>query len=574
MAVAESLAVGNAALQGGRWRDARGAFESALRQQQTAEALLGLGEALWWLGETRPSVQYHERAYVEFRRVGDAPRAAWAAMWLCLSYKADLGNQAASSGWIARAERVFRDVDPGPMRGWLWVTRAYDTTDLALSRELAERAVEFARGSGDLDLELCALSQLGNTLVAVGRVAEGLALLDEAMAGTLGGESCNLLTVVIASCHMLAACELAGDLERAAQWCRVADAFIRKYGCPFLYASCRTLYGGILVGKGRWAEAEGELKAAIRMTRDAWPAMHAQAIARLADLRLRQGRLEEADGLLSGVDDVLATAIPAAIIRLARGEADVAAALLRRRLRLLGEGHVEAAPTLELLVEAHLARGDLDAATATAERLSGLGLAQDRDHVAARAASASARVSSAREETDIAIGHLETALERFSRLDLPFETARARLELARALALAQPAVAVAEARRALAVFDRLGASADADAAAALLRSLGSRGRIGPKQVGVLTQREQEVLRLVGSGLSNPEIARRLCISRKTASHHVSSVLAKLDLRNRAEAVAYATRMLGRPVLLHSAQLAGADGGQDPLLRVERGPDER
>jgi DNA-binding CsgD family transcriptional regulator len=544
MAVAESLAAGNSALQAGRWEDARAAFESALQQQETAEALLGLGEALWWLGETRPSVECHERAYAELRRAGEAHRAAWAAMWLCLSYKADLGNQAASSGWIARAERVLRDVDPGPLQGWLWLTRAYDTTDLALSRERAERAHEFARASGDLDLELCALSQLGNTLVAVGLIGEGLALVDEAMAGTLGGESCNLLTVVITSCHMLSACELAGDLQRATQWCRVVDEFIRKYGCPFLYASCRTLYGGILVGKGRWAEAERELIAAVQTTRGAFPGVHAQALARLADLRLRQGRLEEAEGLLSGVDDVLATAIPAAVIRLALGEAEVATALLQRRLKLLGESHLEAAPTLALLVEAHLARGDLDAAAATAERLSGLASGQDRDHVAARASMASARVSSARGETGIAIGQFETALERFSRLDLPLETARVRLELARALAIAHPTVAIAEARRALAVFAQLDAAADADAAAGLLRSLGSTGRIGPKRVGVLTQREQEVLRLVGSGLSNPEIARRLCISRKTAAHHVSSVLAKLDLRNRAEAVAYATRTLG------------------------------
>jgi ATP/maltotriose-dependent transcriptional regulator MalT len=423
------------------------------------------------------------------------------------------------------------------------VTRAYDTTDLTLSLGLAERALACARGSGDVDLELCALSQLGNTLVAVGRVAEGFALIDEAMAGTLGGERCSLETVIIASCHMLTACDLAGDLERATQWCRVADRFIRTYGCPFLHATCRTLYGSVLVGKGRWPEAEAELKAAIGVTRDSWPAMHAQALARLADLRLRQGRLEEAEGLLSGIDDPFATALPAATIQLARGEPTVAIALLQRRLNLLGQQHVEAGPTLGLLVEAHVAHGDLDAATATTERLGQLAIEPGRDLIAAHAAIASARVATARDNPDVASKHFEKALQLCTRLDLPLEAGRARVELARALSTGQPAVAVSEAQSALATFDQLGARADADAAAALLRSLGASSRTGPRHVGILTKREQEVLHLVARGLSNPEIAQRLCISRKTAAHHVSNVLAKLDLRNRAEAASYATRTL-------------------------------
>ena len=96
----------------------------------------------------------------------------------------------------------------------------------------------------------------------------------------------------------------------------------------------------------------------------------------------------------------------------------------------------------------------------------------------------------------------------------------------------------------MATFEALGAGLDADRVAALLRSLGVTARTGAKRVGVLTDREQEVLRLLGAGLSNPEIAARLHVSRKTASHHVSSILTKLGLRNRAEAAAYAVGVLG------------------------------
>jgi len=102
-------------------------------------------------------------------------------------------------------------------------------------------------------------------------------------------------------------------------------------------------------------------------------------------------------------------------------------------------------------------------------------------------------------------------------------------------------VAVAEAKAALEEFERLEAARHADAAAALLRALGAPVRTGSKGVGALTRREAEILQLLGAGLSNPEIAERLYITRKTVETHVSNLLAKLGLRNRAEAAAFATR---------------------------------
>jgi DNA-binding NarL/FixJ family response regulator len=127
---------------------------------------------------------------------------------------------------------------------------------------------------------------------------------------------------------------------------------------------------------------------------------------------------------------------------------------------------------------------------------------------------------------------------------MPFEAAKTRLLIATTLARRERETAIAEARAALAGFEELGAGPGADAAAALLRSLGvSAARAGPKGIGLLTKREFEVLALLGEGLSNPEIAERLFISRKTVEHHVASVLSKLELGGRGEAAAYAVRHL-------------------------------
>ena len=65
---------------------------------------------------------------------------------------------------------------------------------------------------------------------------------------------------------------------------------------------------------------------------------------------------------------------------------------------------------------------------------------------------------------------------------------------------------------------------------------------GPDDQLGLTRRELEVLRLVADGLSNRQIAEELFISAKTASVHVSNILAKLGVRTRVEAAAVAHRL--------------------------------
>jgi len=125
---------------------------------------------------------------------------------------------------------------------------------------------------------------------------------------------------------------------------------------------------------------------------------------------------------------------------------------------------------------------------------------------------------------------------------MPMEVAHSRLALANALLTDRPEVAMAEAKAALEAFDKLQAARHVDAAAAVLRLLGVRASTGGKGGGgLLSKREAEVLELLRYGLSNPEISDRLYTSRKTVEHHVGNILAKLGLRTRAEAAAYASR---------------------------------
>lgn len=545
----EPLATGHAALAAGRWAEARTAFEAALAREETAQACFGLAAALWWLGENQASVSRCTHAYSLFRRAGDVGSAVQCAVWLSITYKANFANFAAASGWIGRAERLLEPLEPGSLHGWTRVARAYRMADLDTAEELTVRAVDLAREAGDTDLELVALSQLGLIRVGQGQPGAGFALIDEAMAAVLAGERSTLDTVVYTCCDMLNACELAGDVERAAQWCKVADDFVERYGCPFLYAECRIYYGSVLAAKGQWDDAERELGAGLRITRGACPGLHARALIRLAALRVRQGRLEEAEQHLSqlgagvGAEAEAEETLSLAALLLARGDAPAASRTLEQRLDRLAEHRTHLATALDLLVEAYVASGDGDAATAAVGRLAAVTGSSDSDRLAAVAAGAQGRVSLTCGDPATAVAHLEAALRLWSHLEFPFEVARTRFELSRVLAPTRPDVAVDHARRALATFEALGAALDGDRVAAFLRSLGVTARTGPKGVGPLTMREQEVLRLLGSGLSNPEIAARLHVSRKTASHHVSNVLAKLNLRNRAEAAAYAAGVL-------------------------------
>lgn len=525
----------------------------------SSDALAGLGDALFFLGDVGESVRCRERAYAVSRRAGRAPEAIDSAVWLCLVYGMSLGNRAAAQGWLARGESLAGP-DDALSRAWIDFCAALLATDVHRSRDLIERALATSHELGDPDLSVCALAERGVVLVKGGEVEAGLRCVDEAMASALGGDGTTFYTVVMAGCSMLTVCDLLSDLPRARQWSQAADDYMQAYGCPYLYAQCRLVHGRVLLLTGNWAEAEEELRRAAASTRSVFPGMFHRAIASLAELRLRQGNFAEAMALIEGIGMPAETSLVAAGLALRNNEPAAAVALAERWLRSENGGtgvvpslhaggertSLETAGARSLLVEAHLAAGHPAAAAAVAQHLAELdGAAEGVLLLSAHAALARARVAAAEGRLEPAASHFEQALEGFAQLDLPLESGRTRLELARVVAAGQTSLAISEARAALSLFDKLGASHDADLAAALLRSWGAAGRAVPRATGPLTRREQEILGLLVQGYSNHEIADQLYISRKTVAHHVSSLLDKLALRNRAEAAAYAARLSTR-----------------------------
>ena len=410
------------------------------------------------------------------------------------------------------------------------------------SEALARQAVEIGRANGNSGLELMAMHAVGQALVQQGRTEEGMSLLDEAMAGVIGGEGGDPLTVAQMSCMTMVVCGSCFDLERATQWVQSLERFIDRYGCPFLYAECRTYYGRVLFENGDWGAAEALLTEAISMSRGVFAAPHAFASGTLAELRLAQGRVEDAARVLRGVEGREEAAAAVASLHLAQGEPSAAAAVLRRRLAATSPDRLDVAAVIELLGEAEIAlarqrRGHRAGPCA--------GRARRRQrlppHRRARRASSRARARARRTFRPPA-RIWKRRSRRSSRPGFPTAPRRPGCCSPRCSGASDREVAGAEARAALSVFEDLGAGRDADAAAALLRDLGVKAaRTGPKNLGRLTRREQEVLALLGEGLSNPEIAARLFLSRKTVEHHVARILSKLGLRGRAEAAALAAR---------------------------------
>jgi DNA-binding CsgD family transcriptional regulator len=525
------------------WAGARAAFEAELANKETAAALDGLAWARWWLSDIHGAIDAWERAYTAYRRADLDEPAAHVAVLLSREHAEGLGNDAVANGWLARAKDVL-DGQPDSIEwGWVALVESERAVDPTPALDHAERALAVARSARDPDLELAALGRAGLAEIALGRIEEGMTRFDEGMAASAAGEAADLRTLGDLYCAANLAAEITLDVSRFGQWTGVVMGFMERTGHPDLLSFCGTCCAEVCRAAGQWEDGEGWLTRTLSQLRESGQrARCVHPATRLASFRVAQGRLEEAEQLLRGYEDLPEAVQAVVALHLARGQTALAAARLHRRLNEIGQDNLVAVPLLAQLVEVQLAQPDPAGAAETAESLAAIAGRSGHTRAEAEAELALGSVQAAAGET-AAREHLDRSLGLFVRLRMPHAAGRVHLALARTLAETDQATAVEEARQALRAFEDLGATHDADRAAAFLRSLGVAGRTGPKLLGQLSKREVEVLRLLGEGLTNAEIAARLYISTKTVATHVGNVFAKLQLRNRAEAAAFAHRHL-------------------------------
>ena len=547
----DSLSAGQAALGRAAWQEARALFEAALAEEETPEALEGLGAAAWWLGDVAVVFAARERAYQLYRGRRDNRGAARLAAALAMDHCTFRGEAVLASGWVRRAERLLGGEVCCEL-GLLLIVKAHIALmidhDPAAARCFAAEAGSLGKAQGNIDLEMLALAYEGLALVSLGRVAEGMRCLDEATVAAVTGEMSDIDATCTACCCLIYACEKTRDVERAAQWCTKLEELSKRWSYRLMFTLCRAHYAGVLIWRGAWAEAEAELAEAIDELERTHRAQAAEALVMLAELRRRQGRLDEAAALFERAEGhpfrMLAGNLclfGRAAMALELDDAEAALDLAGRFLRAIAvEDRLERAAGLELLVRAHAALGDGQKADEALQELRLVATIVATGPMQAAVRFAEGLVAAAA-DPGAAKPCFEDAVELWTRSGAPFEAARARMELGWALfKLGRRAAAIEEVRSATRSLHAIGAMRAASRAHALVRELERAGGQACQTAlsGQLSSRELEVLGLVAQGLTNRQIAERLCRSEHTVHRHVANILAKLELPSRAAAASY------------------------------------
>jgi LuxR family transcriptional regulator, maltose regulon positive regulatory protein len=548
---AAPLDAGWVALSNGDWERARASFEESLLQGETPEALEGMGWAGQMLNEDRLTFDAREAAYRLYLERGEKGSAARIAAWLAADHLLFRGEPAVANGWLQRAHSLIDGLEPCVDHGWLAIHEGHIAValdeDTAKARRLAAQAVELGRRFGAPELEMLGLGLEGRALVSEGELEEGMHRLDEATTVALAGEASLLYCVAWACCYLISACERVRDYERAAQWCSRVGKFCGQHDI-FLLNTCRAHYASVLSWQGRWQEAESQLSAAVGGLESSRPPMVGDALARLGELRRRQGRAAEAEELFARSETHTLSLLGRAALALDRNQPSDAAELADRYLRRFSDrGRVERSAGLELAIRALARLGESERATEPLSELREIAARARTRPILAAVCSSEGTLAVARGDHETARRSFEDALDLLAACDAPFESGRVRLDLAVTLsALGRRDRARREIKAAIADFRAMGADWERARAETMLVKLRKTNVTLPAQLtgtplGGLSPRELEVLGLVAEGLTNRDIAERLVLSEHTVNRHVANILRKLGLTSRAAAASLAGR---------------------------------
>jgi DNA-binding CsgD family transcriptional regulator len=503
-----------------------------------AEDLVLLGTAAYMLGREDEWRDALERAHQRYLEDGERLPAVRCAFWIAtnLAYS---GEIAGASGWFGRAERLLeREGRECVEHGYLLLPVMFQQEaagDLAAAAETAARAAEIAERFGDPDLFALAVHAEGQMLISDGRVPDGLRLLDEAMVAVTAGELSPIVTGIV-YCGVILACQAAYELRRAREWTTALARWCDRQ--PDLIAftgRCRVHRAEILQLHGAWPDALEEARAAAgRLPPGGNDAAAAQAFYRQGELHRLAGSFDPAERAYREASRYGFEPQPGlALLRLAQGRADAAAAAIRRVVAESTE-RSRRAGLLPAHVEIMLAVGSIEEAARASAELEEIAADFDSDALRAKAAQARGELALAEGDPAAALVALREAGDRWQQLEAPYEAARTRVLVALACRELGDDDAVAlELASARDAFERLGAEPEVARVEAIL------GAGGTDRAHGLTPRELEVLRLLAAGRSNRQIAAALVISEHTVARHVQNIFRKLDVSSRAAAGAYA-----------------------------------
>jgi ATP/maltotriose-dependent transcriptional regulator MalT len=227
------------------------------------------------------------------------------------------------------------------------------------------------------------------------------------------------------------------------------------------------------------------------------------------------------------------------LLDLARGDAEAAAATIRRAL----QDTIDATQRPALLaaaVDIFLTVGDVAGARTATDELRDIATDSGSTALPAMAAEAAGTVRLAEGDASGALTELRTAAAAWRRLRMPYESARTAVALGRVyIALGDRTSAALEFENAQQAFGGLGAGPDLEWLQASAACVAAEQPFAGSGRPLLSEREREVLAEVAAGKTNRQIAATLTNSEHTVGRHLEHIFAKLGVTSRAAATAYA-----------------------------------